>query len=473
MPHRNIFVGVAAAILFYQLILPPVVGLADNGDFIKIIARFDLYARVHRTYQFCDTTYDFRPERHWVGEFYSSEILLVLPALLLNSLLSKTGSFDLRCIGVVHAALFLIALWMFAPLLADARRGTRISIYALVLFAFCDVMYVSGLNSFYMDEPAYLFLLLSSVLYLRVIRWHRRRDALLLLICVLLLATAKIQHAPLGIVFAVLMFATRRMLWPTRDRVVAAGAACIVFASLLIIWKGVPRDYAGAALYNVVFLQLLPHSKNVERTLSDLGLDDSYRPLIGKNAFYPDSRMDDPVFQAAFNKRVSLPRLAAFYVTHPRDTYEALRDSLGEAGRQQLSGNFDISVGYPPLTESQAFAFWSGFKRRLFFHHGSRLLFAFLAVAAALSALLWVNRKTFSPGAVPAGFALLAMALTGLMIASLLDKADIARHHSIFFVLFDMMIITTVYIGLHAGRGFREQARQSRRLAAEEVADVL
>src|SRR5207253_6190135 len=122
---RRVFVGVAAAIVFYQLMLPPVVGLADNGDFGKIIARFDLYAKVHRTYQFIDTVYEFRPAGHWVSGFYSTETLLILPALALNSLLSKDGTFDLRLMGSVHGALFLAALWLFAPLLANKPRPLR------------------------------------------------------------------------------------------------------------------------------------------------------------------------------------------------------------------------------------------------------------------------------------------------------------------------------------------------------------
>src|ERR1700689_3923408 len=183
----RVFLFAAGAILFYQLIIPPVVGLADNGDFGKVIARFNLSAPVHRTYEFVDTVYEFRPDRHWVSDFYSVEIALTYPALWLNSLLSKDKDFDLRCIGVVHGALFLAAVWLFAPLLGDERRWGGWTMYALVLFIYCDMMYVNGLNSFYMDEPAYLFLLLTVVFYLRMLRWGRKLDAVLLILCAFLL----------------------------------------------------------------------------------------------------------------------------------------------------------------------------------------------------------------------------------------------------------------------------------------------
>jgi hypothetical protein len=143
-------------------------------------------------------------------------------------------------------------------------------------------------NSFYMDEPAYLFLLLSVVLYLRVMRWHRRRDAILLIIASLLLTTAKTQHAPLGLFIAVLFCVTRRSLWRPSEKTVLAAAGCLVLASLLMLWKGTPPGYSTHSLYTVTFRQILPHSKNVDRTLTDLGLDNSYRPLIGKTPLCQD-----------------------------------------------------------------------------------------------------------------------------------------------------------------------------------------
>ena len=442
------FLCAAAAILFFQLILPPVVGLADNGDFPKVLGRFDLYPRVERVYEYASTVYDFQPERHWTSQFYSTEIPLAVSAILLNSLFSKDGSFDLRFIGIVHGALFLTALWFFAPLLADARRWVRLVLYALVLLVYCDVMYVSGLNSFYMDESAYLFLLLSAVFYLRVLRWHRRSDAAWLMVCPLLLTASKAPHAPIGIWIAVLLIIARKSLWPAAKRRFAVAGAVVALVSGLMLWKGSPPEYASYSLFNAVFIQIVPDSKDAGRTLADLGLDDSYRSCIGKGTFTPDSGMADEAFRKAFEERVSLPKLAVFYATHPRDMYRALRDSLSVAGNQRSMGNFDMSTGFRPGTESRAFASWSNFKRRLFFSHGPRFLFAFLGMAAVLSGLLWLWRRRLPSGTMAGGLVLIGMALTELAISSLADALDIERHHLIFFALFDMLVLGVIGVVL-------------------------
>jgi hypothetical protein len=444
-PYR-VFLALAALILSYQLFIPPAAAIADNGDFGKVIGRFGLVARGNSSYAFAGLTYDRDPSRTYSSGFFSSETLLVCPALALNGLLSKDGSFDVRCIGAVHAALFLAALALFAPLLADVRPRLQAAIYALVLIIFCDAMYVCPLNSFYMDEAAYVFLLLSAVAWLRVMRWHRRVDTVLLGVFLALLVTAKSQHAPLAAWFAVLLFVARRRLWPRHPMRVAAAAGILASGSVLMLAKGAPPGYPLYGYYNVTFLEILPHSKNLPATMRDLGLDASYLPYIGKIAFERDSGMNSEEFRRQFARKISFSSLARFYLTHPRDAWRTLRNQLGAAGRQRFPvGSFDASAGFPPYTESHAFAQWSDFKRALFFHQGRRFFFTILAVAAGFAFALFRQRKTFPPGSLAAGAVLLGMAFSELG-ASLADAADVERHHMMFFTLTDILFIAALYL---------------------------
>ena len=447
---RRAFLVAAAAILTYQLIVPPVVGLADNGDFAKVTGRFNLYAPVHRVYEWIDTVYQIRPDKHWVSDNYSSEILLLPPALGLNAVVSKSGDFDLRCMGIVHGALFLIALGLFTPLVESKPRWLRWSVYFLVLLVYCDMMYVGSLNSFYMDEAAYLFLLLSIVLYLRVVRWQRRRDALLLLACSFVLVTAKSQHVLLGLLLAVLFAAGASRLPALRRRWWYLAAAGLTLAGLVMIRKAQPTDYTSFAIYNVVFDRILPHESDAGRTLRDLGLDDSYLPNIGTKAYMPHSAMDDPAFRSRFMQRLPLSRLAFFYLRRPAILYRTLTAGLSDAGDQQSMGNFDIASGYPSMARSRAFALWSETKRALFFHHGGRFLAAFLILVALLSALLVLERRVLPPTVLLAGAGLIAGATMEMAIATLCDSMDAARHCMIFLLLFDTTLVVCACLIFHA-----------------------
>jgi len=441
----RVVVGIAALILVWQLILPPAVSMANNGDFGKLLGRFGLGSDV--VFKHPNTRYVFADRYRWNSKVWSSELLLILPALALNRVLSKDGSFDLRLMGLTQGGLFLVAVSLFVPLLDGSSRGIQIAICAATLFMFCDFTYAGYLNTVYMDVAAYLFLLLAVVLYLRAVRWHRPADSALLAICCALLVTSKPQHAILAIGFAILFWVERGVLW--RGRNLVAGAVCLALLCLMPVTLRffIPHDYWATTAFNVIFAQILPNSRNVDGALRELGLDDSYRPWIGKNAFSPGSQLEDPAFYEPFLRRVSHEEIAMFYLRHPSDAYRAFRTTLGEAGRYRLPmGNFDVSSGKPPLTENRSFSLWSDLKRRLYYHRGPRLLFSFLGLAALVAALLAANRRSFPAGAMAGGVAFLCMAFLEMTVSSLAEIFDPARHNLIFFAQFDMLLLAAIWL---------------------------
>lgn len=448
---RSAFLTLAAAILAYQIFLPPVVGLANSGDFGKVIGIFDLTGPVADENGWADTRWEFNPKKHYWAEFYSSEHVLLAAAIAVNTLLSKDGYFDLRAIGLIHSLLFLAALHLLWTLLDDSPRALRIATCGAALFCFSDVMYVSYLNSFYMDVAAWLFLSLAALLYLRVLRWRRTSDCVWFAICSAMAITSKAQHAIWGFWLAALVLATGYVLWPEQRKRVIAFAACFALLAAAWIAKSAPPDYAPRAVFTVAFLRILPHSKNPSQTLRELGLDDSYRRYIGMHAYSEGSPVWDAAFIEQFGRRLSYAGLAGYYLKHPGEAYMSIRFSLDDAGIQRpYLGNFDVHSGYPRFQASNAFAFWSGLKRRAFDQKGPRFFFTFLALAAAVAALLVIERRTLPPGSLLAGAALVGIAFTTLCVASLADALDIPRHHLLFYVLFDMLIVLLVHLTVRA-----------------------
>ena len=220
-----------------------------------------------------------------------------------------------------------------------------------------------------------------------------------------------------------------------------------------MMWKAQPADYASYPLYNVTFEEILPHSKNVARDLSGLGLDESYRRYIGLNAYQPNSGMDDAAFRQSFHAAALIWKtcVGVSTVRRPATAYRTMRHSLSEAGRQHDFGNFDIGTGYPPLTESRAFALWSDVKSHFFYRHGSVFLFTFLALAALFGLLLGLDRQRLPPGVWLGGMCPERSkgVVTELGISTLCDSMDITRHSTIFFVLFDMIALACAYLIMH------------------------
>src|SRR5580700_34974 len=103
LPMMRWFLLAASCIVGYQILLPPVVGLASQGDFRRIIGKFGygpmasdaVYGSISLKYV-PDPSYNLKK---W--DQPSTEDLFVQLALWVNDLVSKDGKLDIRVIGLL------------------------------------------------------------------------------------------------------------------------------------------------------------------------------------------------------------------------------------------------------------------------------------------------------------------------------------------------------------------------------------
>ena len=92
MTGKHLYLELAASIVFCglvgaQIFLPPVVGLANNGDFGKMIGRFALgpvSGGPDSEGVYAPTEYAFHPARYLLSPNLSTELLLMIPAVLIG-----------------------------------------------------------------------------------------------------------------------------------------------------------------------------------------------------------------------------------------------------------------------------------------------------------------------------------------------------------------------------------------------------
>lgn len=466
---------VAAAIISYQIFVPPVVGNANNADFGKVAGVFNLGAPAENNdpARFAYLNYVFDPKFHWVSGFWSSESLILMAALAANTVLGKTAGFDMRVMGAVNAAMFLATFWLLTPLLGSLHRAFRVFILALITLIFTDVMYVSYFNSFFMDSAGMMFGLLAVVLFLRSVRYRRAADRWFLVAALALMVASKSQHYPLGIPAAIFLGWKGGLLSPTHGRAYGVTAAAILLAATLFSAKSTPPEYPAYARYNVIFLEIMPNSKNVERDLDALGLASSDARYIGTHAYAANTGMIDPEFVPRFRRQVSYGKIAWYFAKHPADALRTAETRLAEAGRQRSGrGNFDPSAGQPEYAESKSFAVWSDFKSYLFFQHGARYLAYTLLLVAAAVLLAVFQRARLAPGIPEAVCALSAMILLALVVGSLADALDAARQFLLFSTLTDVLLAALVCLGGTAIASMRRAAGNAEAGDAVELSSL-
>jgi hypothetical protein len=440
----------AAGIVSFQIFVPPAIGLADNGDFVKITGRFDLYLPQGQANGFADTTYAIDPQHHWRGDHISSEILLAGIAVGLNRIFSST-TFDLRWIGAVHGALYLLAFYLALPLMRGLPLLRRVLLMGTIIVILGDVMFVSALNSFYMDTAAWIFLCLCAVLYLRALHWQTNANRVGLIVCLALLLTAKTQHVVAGCILFVLILVTWRQLG--FDRQWLAWSAATAVAGIVLAYVGTPWGYATIQHFNIIFYGLLPHSGNVHRDLEELGLDDSYKRWIGMHTYSDGAPMLDLQFVQNFKERTGFGHLAAFYARHPEQPWRLLVEAMDEAGRERpYLGNYDRRTGVREFQESNSFSAWSRLKQTLFYHNGRLYLGYVLGLVALLSTLAWRKRRVLPRGVFAGAVAFTVLTVLELLICSIGDVLDTLRHEFVFNGVSDLAVVFVAALSAKVGK---------------------
>ena len=448
---RLAIVALVALPILWQVFVPPIVGLADNGDWNKVAGLFRLQPVTEEGRYFGWVVTKLREDPASPRYFYlpTSAHLLVAPSICLGKLVSKDGILDIRWVGLGHSALFLFAIWLVAPLVPKAM-------WIPAMLVVCDVAYVSYFNSFYMDAEAFLMLLILMAAYLRLAAGYGapRLNVALFVSAAILLVTAKTQHSPLGILLALFVLWKRDLLVDKRWRYGVAG--CLLLASGAFLIQ-VPQGYKAMAFYNVVFSGLLPNSSNPTEVLKSLDLPPESLRYSGTHSFQPDSGWSDEHLRPVLLSRSSPTRLGWYYVTHPHDTLKIFFLGLSRAALQRpfRFGNFSRDSGFPVAATSQAFAFWSDFKQEFFRDRPGRYLLLLLVPSLLLVVLL---RGPWRDGA----YLLTGMAFTELVLGSLGDVKETTRHLFLFNAMLDLVLLcflARVVLLLSAWRSSRASTR--------------
>ena len=379
-----VFALLAAAVL-YQVLVPPVVGLADNGDFEWVVNSAGLEYIVPSSgdeSEFINRYFLANQPHSFAAGYISSELVFVKSASLLETSVSADEIFDLRVLGAFHAAAFLAVLLLVLNATRYLPKVARWVSAIMLLVVFTDVGYVAYFNSFYREPASLIFLVLTIACAVHYICAPKANLPLLLayFAAAALFVTAQPQHAPQGALLAAFgLLLTRRWWrwWPNRHskrepwwrfkrrRQQRLGAVAMALTFCLIgpwsyFWQ--PNPPREAALYNHVFSDLLVHSPAPEADLNYLGLDPSLDKWIGSEAFdEEDEPLRDPAFKENFFGKVTSAGLIKFYATHPGTAIGV----LDRAAKQGLSlrpaylGNFEKASGLSPAAQSHAFDAWS------------------------------------------------------------------------------------------------------------------
>jgi hypothetical protein len=317
----------------------------------------------------------------------------------------------------------------------------------------------------------------ESISTVAVVRW---------VIWSVLFLTAKEQNTPLALVLGIFLLRLRSWSADLRVRGVAAlGLALILAAGVLNIMTS-PQPEHRAAAYNVLFLAIIPESRDSSADLEAFGLSPRVARYSGTNTWSVNTGYYDPEVQRSVGNRLTLAATAAFFLGHPRrmwrhvTTLFSASSAVGIPAREpatppaqspatslrpEFCGNFEQAAGYPPGTRSRAFAVWIAFHEQIL----SRLwkyVLVLLPVPAFVAGWLGIRRNAdhrLRRWVEFAGF-LSGSCLVSFLTAAFGDALDNVKHMYLFNAFLDMCLLWLSLFAIQSamrfcGRGGRVGSR--------------
>jgi hypothetical protein len=397
---RRVVFAIFAIVLALQLFVPPFAGLANNGDFPRVTGWLSIGPKDHGwPDNFLYFVSDYIRDAHyfWPSGVYSSELPLAW--------LGTRFGLDIRCVGAVHASLFLAAVWL-------ALRRLTLPAALVALIVFTDLGYTAYFNSFYMDTAALLGLLLMVALAEKPGAWFAA--------AALLFVLSKPQHAAFAILPAAL-------LW-FRGRRALAGA---VLAAALVSPFTVPAAIRQQALFDLVFCKIAQDTGD----LAQLGLPASDAKYIGMNSYQPNSPGNDAQWLARFGRQTGYAAAAMFYVHHPLRTAGFLWQDLTREAFQIRPVNLRTIRREDAGRTGFHYTFWSDFRSWLFRVWPWHIVVWYAAV-------VWfaIQRRSVLV------LGLCALALGEFFVASLTAASETYRHLFLFHAITDVTVCAAVAV---------------------------
>jgi hypothetical protein len=456
LPRRAVvvtaaFVAVAAAILAVQVLIPPIVGVANNGDFEKVLgyAGLDYLSDKYEERYQTHVVREFRfRERGWYRSGYlTSETPLALGARQFAKWLLRAGRFDIRLLGAVHALLFLAGLGTIVQAAGALGTPGQLTGASLLLFLFTDVGYVQYFNSFYSQTASLLFFLLLIACAAVAIRRGILEGRLM--VAFFLAAAAFVVSKPQEVVHApwIALLALRlarvplRTAW-TRPAVYLAAGLCLTAVwyykqtPRVLIWK--------TAIYQTVFSDLLPSSPDPAADLRALGLDAALSRYSGTHAFVKGVPIHEEWFEREFFSKIGYRKVLAFYAARPGRLLDRLDRTARRGGlnlRPDDMGNLErTDPAYRPIGLSDRWDTWSTFRRR-FEPSATPLLAVFLLGNLLAAAIAWKRSPPPSRLVWEGVLFLVGLAVLEFLVCALADVSSPARHLFVFHAACDLLLV--------------------------------
>lgn len=446
------------------LFFKPYVGMANNGDFYRIMINNNLY---YPDKEQTDKDYfNYFEKDYGISEFYndnpkmliSTQSLVIKPAIFLDKVFTGNDNlFDIRFLGaillVIHAiAAYLIIKGLTYDLKSPFKKLILTLLYVLI---FMDTGYIAYFNSFFGEGVNIPFFLLSIGIMICMIKFNKVTwyNIILFSLITYIFIGSKQQLAPTGILVAILIF--RMIRFDKKNNVAIIGFFTIIALILgsLFLYKKIEGDFDYINRYHALNRGILLYESDPEKILEEMGINKQYALLQGTNYFEAISQINlkDENLKKDYYDHFTMGKIIEYYAKHPTKIYKMAKMGFKNAYyiRPAVLGNYERSAGKEPGEKSYFFSAWSSFKTYLLPKNLNLSIVYIIILAWPVMKIYFRERKDKNGIESLMGELFIYIFLVGLLqiIASLVGAgdADLTKHEFMYNMSFDMMVILFTY----------------------------
>lgn len=387
----SLFSILAFSIIVYIIFKSPVQGVADQGDFDRVMSPAGLSLLDSdksnpdfiRFYKY--TVTDYKITANILNVFMTiigSSIGYVIGIINVICKLLGSNVFKTEYLAIAYSLMYILGLVL---ILRNLRLNSKIKYIftsLLFLFIFFDGNYIMWFNSLYGEPMMISTCLLLIGTYLNYINYKyddNNQEKLLrniywVFVSAFLFLGSKMQVLT-ALPFVIVLLG--KMLWDNKEifnkktmikLLIIFGVVVIYPLEISATSGNISKD----TQYNSVFYGVLYDSETPEQDLIDMGLNPDMAVEAGKHSYLDEEEYvkyipRTEITEEEFYSKMGNSKLAKFYLTHPLRLIQGMEYTASKAFITSTSlGKTSRAYSEEPITELDRFTGWTNIKENYF-----------------------------------------------------------------------------------------------------------
>ena len=459
------------AIIYYVLFQYPQPGIADQGDFDRVMNVSGLRLPIEnlndpnfiRFLNYPVTDYQIYNLNilSLVDRLKATTITYLITMVSLICKMFGQDTFKTGYLAIAYVIMYISALYVIMKYLEIKNKFKLLLFTLITLLAGLDGNYLVWFNSLY-GEPMMITTLILNIAAWVYYIYHRHvlqsQEKIFSKILLIFLSAYSFLGSKMQVLSAlpIVLFMVGKLVWDNRRILKQYQIWLLGFLyCILIIYPlslNLNDQDNSNRQYNAVFYGILKDSQSPSQDLIDMGLNPDMAVDASKHTFLAKSEYvryipRTQITQQEFYSKISNGKLVKFYVTHPARFLQGMEYTASQAfTTTTFLGKYPRAYSEAPVREFNRFTLWSTFREQ---HLPKHLWFVLLTYTVVFAVSLFIYLKNQGFQKVKARIHL----LWGIIMIGLIQfpmpyvgngQADTSKQLFLFNFIFDVILIVSV-----------------------------